>query len=251
MQEKEIWKDIPGYEGLYQVNQWGDIYSLYTNKKLKWSLSKDGYKQYNLSKNKKKQIMTAHRAVALAFIPNPNNFPVVNHKDENPLNCYVDNLEWCTYQYNATYNNVHIKRGKNLSKKVYQYDLNGKLVAIYNSVKEASEFINSYCGNISACANGKDYKGKHCATVKRYIFSYKELSEEDIKNRLIIQNKQAFKWKKKLVQKLSLNNEVISEYDSVQIASKENNIYTSQISRACRGFDKGYICHGYKWRYIE
>ena len=61
MHEKEIWKDIPGYEGLYQVNQWGDIYSLYTHKKLKWSLHKDGYKQYNLHKNKKSYIMTAHR----------------------------------------------------------------------------------------------------------------------------------------------------------------------------------------------
>ena len=94
MHEKEIWKDIPGYEGLYQVNQWGDIYSLYTHKKLKWSLHKDGYKQYNLHKNKKSYIMTAHRSVALAFIPNPDNLPLVNHKDENKLNCYVGNLEW-------------------------------------------------------------------------------------------------------------------------------------------------------------
>lgn len=95
MHEKEIWKDIPEYEGLYQVNQWGDIYSLYTHKKLKWSLHKDGYKQYNLHKNKKSYIMTAHRSVALAFIPNPDNLPLVNHKDENKLNCYVGNLEWC------------------------------------------------------------------------------------------------------------------------------------------------------------
>ena len=73
MQEQEIWKDIPGFEKLYQVNQWGDIYSLYTNKKLKYSISNNGYKQYNLHKNKKAYIMTAHKAVALAFIPNPNN----------------------------------------------------------------------------------------------------------------------------------------------------------------------------------
>lgn len=52
MQEQEIWKDIPGFEELYQVNQWGDIYSLYTNKKLKYSISNNGYKQYNLYKNK-------------------------------------------------------------------------------------------------------------------------------------------------------------------------------------------------------
>lgn len=109
MHEKEIWKDIPGYEGLYQVNQWGDIYSLYTHKKLKWSLHKDGYKQYNLHKNKKSYIMTAHRSVALAFIPNPDNLPLVNHKDENKLNCYVGNLEWCTESYNIKYNGNRIK----------------------------------------------------------------------------------------------------------------------------------------------
>ena len=71
---------------------------------MKWSLHKDGYKQYNLHKNKKSYIMTAHRSVALAFIPNPDNLPLVNHKDENKLNCYVGNLEWCTESYNIKYN---------------------------------------------------------------------------------------------------------------------------------------------------
>lgn len=251
MQEKEIWKDIPGYEGLYQVNQWGDIYSLYTNKKLKWSLHKDGYKQYNLSKNKKKYIMTAHRAVALAFIPNPNNLPVINHKDENKLNCYVDNLEWATYQYNAIYNDVHIKRRINLSVQVYQYDLEGNLIAIHNSTKEAAKYIGGSGGNIATCANNKDYKGKHCVTVKGYIFSYVKLTKEDIENKLKCKENQGFQWKKKAVQKLTINDVVIEEYESVQAAAMANNIDNSQISRACRGFDQGHICHGYKWRYIE
>lgn len=74
-----VWKDIPGYEGLYQVNQWGEVYSLYTGKILKYSFSTDGYKQYNLFKDKKRRLMMAHKAVALAFIPNPENLPMVNH----------------------------------------------------------------------------------------------------------------------------------------------------------------------------
>ena len=251
MQEKEIWKDIPGYEGLYQVNQWGEIYSLYTYKKLKWSLHKDGYKQYNLSKNKKKYIMMAHRAVALAFIPNPNNLPVINHKDENKLNCYVDNLEWATYQYNAIYNDAHIKRGMNLSAQVYQYDLEGNLITIHNSTKEAAKHIGSNGGNIVVCANNKDYKGKHCVTVKGYIFSYVELTKEDIENKLKCKESQQFRWKKKAVQKLTMDDIIIEEYESVQKAAVANNISNSQVSRACRGYDKGYICHGYRWRYIE
>lgn len=83
MSEQIIWKDIPGYEGLYRVNQFGEIYSLITNKKLKHSVHKDGYFIYNLHKDKKAYLMTEHRAVALCFVPNPNNLPIINHKDEN------------------------------------------------------------------------------------------------------------------------------------------------------------------------
>ena len=140
MKEKEIWKDIPGYEGLYQVNQWGDIYSLYTNKKLKWSLHKDGYKQYNLHKNKKAYIMMAHKAVALAFIPNPKNLPAVNHKDEDKSNCYFENLEWCDIAYNNTYNNRHKKiQEKELvkyGKEFYVYDSNLNLLGKFRGDKK-------------------------------------------------------------------------------------------------------------------
>ena len=60
----------------------------------------------------KKHNLYVHRLVAYNFIPNPNNFPIINHKDENPSNCNDDNLEWCTYKYNNTYNDIHIRRAK-------------------------------------------------------------------------------------------------------------------------------------------
>lgn len=156
-QEQEIWKDIPGFEELYQVNQWGDIYSLYTNKKIKYSISNNGYKQYNLYKNKKAYIITAHKAVALAFIPNPNNLPLINHKDENKLNCYVENLEWCDYLYNNTYNKRNEKiKAKNLErygKEFYVYDLSFNLIGKFKGVKKFAKEHNLHSKNFSSALN--------------------------------------------------------------------------------------------------
>lgn len=105
---KQIWREIPGYEGLYQVSNTGRVRSLNYNgtrktKVLKQITDKLGYKRVNLFKNNKKKNYLVHRLVALAFIPNPNNYPIINHKDENPSNNYYKNLEWCTYEYNNNY----------------------------------------------------------------------------------------------------------------------------------------------------
>lgn len=114
----EIWKDIKGYEGLYQVSTCGRIKSLarmvpFSNihtsgyrqlkeKILKGGITKDGYNVVTLRKDNIGKIYSIHRLVAETFIPNPNNLPEVNHKDENKVNNHVDNLEWCTHQYNST-----------------------------------------------------------------------------------------------------------------------------------------------------
>lgn len=172
-----IWKDIPGYEGLYRVNQWGEIYSLYTNKILKYSISQDGYKQYNLHKNKKNYIMTAHKAVALAFIPNPENLPLINHKDEDKQNCYYENLEWCDHSYNNTYNNRHIKIARQCSYITYQYNDKGELVAEYESSRAAGRMNGLSDGSICMCCNEELY------TYKNFVWSYKELSKEEVLDR--------------------------------------------------------------------
>lgn len=109
---EEIWKDIDGYEGLYQISTLGrvkalarDIPGAYKNKEFIKKLSHDmyGYPQVGLSRNSKYSPKKVHRLVAIAFIPNPNGYKEVNHKDENKDNNHVDNLEWCTTQYNLTY----------------------------------------------------------------------------------------------------------------------------------------------------
>lgn len=114
----EIWKDIPGYEGKYQVSNYGRVKSIARYRKgsygsivfvpekiLKGKVDKDGYIEYALctGEHKKMKCYRAHRLVAMAFIPNPLNLPVINHKDECKSNNRVENLEWCDYSYNRNY----------------------------------------------------------------------------------------------------------------------------------------------------
>lgn len=179
MNEKEIWKDIPEYEGLYQVNQWGDIYSLISNKRLKYSISNDGYKQYNLFNKGKRKVMLAHRAVALAFIPNPNNYPVVNHKDENKENCYVDNLEWCDVLYNNTYNGKNDKINRNnlerFGKEFYVYDLNFNLLGKFKGVKKFVREHDLSSGNFSRALNHNSSFPQNLRQCKGYYPTYFKL----------------------------------------------------------------------------
>ena len=112
---QEIWKDIKNYEGCYQVSNLGRVRSLTRKVKtfngvrtsngqlLKPLKTNTGYYRVDLKQNQKDKYMSIHRLVAEAFIPNPNNYPIINHKDNNPQNNCVDNLEWCTQSYNVKY----------------------------------------------------------------------------------------------------------------------------------------------------
>jgi len=180
---EEIWKDIKGYEGLYQVSNLGRVKSFdrymknkhgtYTLKKgriLKNSILKStGYLRVSLSHEGKFISKQVHRLVAEAFIPNPNNYPIINHKDENILNPRADNLEWCTYKYNNNYGNTAIKKSithkinqKN-SKKVYQYDLYGNFIKEWKSTREVARFFNIDNNTISRC----------CRNLKKSALGYK------------------------------------------------------------------------------
>ena len=109
---EEIWKDIQGYEGQYMVSNLGRVKSFKKNSNgniLKISDDGNGYKQISLYKNGKSKTWKIHRLVAIAFIPNPNDLPQVNHKDEDPSNNCVDNLEWCDGKYNSNYGNHNKK----------------------------------------------------------------------------------------------------------------------------------------------
>ena len=152
---KEIWKDIQGYEGLYQVSNLGRVKSLYKGGTiLKGSVNNRGYHIVMLYKGGKYKHFLIHRLVAQAFISNPQKLPQVNHKDEDKSNNSVSNLEWCTNIYNNLYHDKAKRVGVKEGKPVAQYTLSGKLVRVWKSSHEA-ERIGYHARHIGECCSGK------------------------------------------------------------------------------------------------
>ncbi len=186
----EIWKDIEGYEGLYQVSSLGRVKSLkrqvvntvgfrivpesYLRGRLRY-----GYRIVSLCKFGEVNRCMVHRLVAQAFIPNPENKPSVNHIDGVPNNNVLSNLEWATYteQQNHRHHVLHRKVGRaylgkfgkehNKSKTVYQI-LNEKIIAEFGSTKEAERKTHIDSTSIGRCCNGKQ------GTAGGFRWRYKE-----------------------------------------------------------------------------
>ena len=132
---KEIWRAIPNYEGIYEVSNLGRVKSIereivdknnrIMNRKeiiLKQCTDKKGYKRVKLFADGKTLNTRVHRLVALAFIPNPENLPQVNHKDEIKSNNLVENLEWCSAQYNTMYGTRLERRKRTFERKRARYE---------------------------------------------------------------------------------------------------------------------------------
>lgn len=111
-------KDIPGYEGQYAITSCGRVWSYSRKKFLKTQTFEDGYKHVILYKNKRQVPFLVHRLVALTYIPNPNDYPCVNHKDEVKDNNWIKNLEWCSRSYNARYGTAIHRKQEKLNKPV-------------------------------------------------------------------------------------------------------------------------------------
>ena len=208
---KEIWKDIEGYEGRYQVSNFGNVKSLnykHTGEEKIMQSCKDkiGYLHIKLFMNGKPKMYKVHRLVAQAFIPNSNNYPQVNHKDENKINNNVNNLEWCTAKYNSNFGTrkerlrknhkynkgeKHPCYGKHHSKDTLKKmsenhaDISNekhprakKVICIttnekFNCIKIASEKYNANQSQITKCCKGTAKSaGKHPITNEKLVWEY-------------------------------------------------------------------------------
>jgi hypothetical protein len=127
----------------------------YKGRILKQQRNNKGYYTVMLQVHKKYDMRLVSRLVAEAFIPNPDNLPVVNHKDQVPTNNVVSNLEWCTIQYNVTYANAVEMRVAKVSRPIEQLTLDGKHVAFYKSSSEAKRIGGYDRANIDRVIHGK------------------------------------------------------------------------------------------------
>lgn len=166
----EVWRDVKGYEGLYQVSNLGNIRNIQAKPFtiLKHRITSYGYDRVALySGNRKRKDIYVHRLVAEAFIPNPENLPFINHKDEVKTNNCVSNLEWCTQKYNNHYGSraevyerfrtgAFRRNPRKYTQAIRQFDSNGNLIREWTSIAEirASGFWRN-AGNILLCCNGK------------------------------------------------------------------------------------------------
>ena len=279
-------KMIPNYDNYYIYDD-GNVLNIVTNRMLKGSISEHGYRYYRLSKNNIKRMFYAHRLVAEAFLINPDNLPVVNHKDGNKLNNNIDNLEWVGYSENIkhAYNNNLIK--KNRKREYYKKNFPNeewKKIPNYNySVSNIGRIRNDNtllllkpsltCGyyKVRLSNNGrvKDFMIHNLVYCifngisnipKGYIIDHVNSNKTDntLTNlRLITLSenvKSALYTTKtnsscKKVEQLTLLNEHISFFDSCAEAARALGLDTSTISKVCRGKNKSH--GGFHFRYVE
>lgn len=177
----EIWKPVIGYYGLYEVSNFGRVRSLdhyvkhgkgglalKKGKILRLNIGGSGYYQVSLSRDNKIKSYSVHRLVAEAFIPNPHNYPCVNHRNENKLDDRVENLEWCDHLYNVQYGTGIERQVSKRSKPVLMFTQLGHLVREFKSVNQAARELGIWASYIS------DF----CKYNKRninlnYVFKYK------------------------------------------------------------------------------
>lgn len=178
------WKEV-AEATKYEISNTGLIRNTKTGRILKPRADKDGYLRINLSSNEGKVITRfIHRLVGIAFIPNPNGLPLINHKDETKTNNNVENLEWCDHVYNVNYGTARQRRQETLNsneakgkpcrfrKKVYQYNKALELTRIFNSMLECADYVGLHYSSISKKMKNNE---KNLAEYGDYFYSYTEL----------------------------------------------------------------------------
>lgn len=232
---KEVWKDIPGYEGLYWVSNMGNIRSKRTI--LKPQINTGGYKKVVLHKNNVPKNFLVHRIVAMVFVANPNNRPEVDHINTLRTDTRASNLRWV----NRRENNLNPITNKRMSesakyshnKPIIQYDLEGNIVAEYPSTMEAYRKTGVHFANIRACTTHKRqqmggfvWRFKGDPFIRPKSKRVREINQYDKDGRLIKT------WPSILsaASTLGMNN-------------------TNSLIKCLKGANR--TCKGYKWKYKD
>ena len=244
---EEIWKDIKGFEGRYQVSNMGRVRSLdrwtlndrpyfVKGMMLKLSLNKGkGYLRVSLSDGHRNfKHYEVHRLVALHFVPGYKEGLVVNHKNEVKTDNRAENLEWCTYQYNLNYSDaIAWKR-----KPVYQYTMDGDFIAKHKCCVDVEKIMGTYQGAMVHVM----YESK-TGVWKGYRWSFEPRTKEQW-----LQIAKTYKSSRKPVAQYDDNGNEIARFKTATEASDKYGVSVTAIANCCRG--KTQHSAGYKWKYL-
>lgn len=246
---EEVWKQIKGFEGYYEVSNFGNVRSidryvyqqgreqLYKGVQISPYKINSGYLCVRLSKGNKKKGYLVHRLVAEAFIQNPQSLPQINHKDENKHNNNIENLEWCTLSYNASYGTLPQKKKEKFGHRVCQYDNRGSFLRTFTSSREAERETNIRHSEILDCC-------KHLAhTAGGYIWRFKKETNENPVDPV------TYKTAPRSVSQYDKDMNLVATYKSICQAAKENDLKAENIGACCRG--KSVTLKGYYWAFSD
>ena len=196
-----------------------------------------GYVCVRLSKNNKKRGFTLHRLVAIAFLPNPNKLPCINHKDESHDNNCVDNLEWCDQSYNQGYGSLPHRRRIAYGTRVAKYDLDGKFIKDYLSAREAEKETGINHEQILECCKGISH------TAGGYV--WRAFDGNNKKNAIPTRGKNS----KRRICQYDKDLNLIAIFGSTREAERITGCHHNYISYCCSG--KISKINGYIWRYKD
>lgn len=232
--EGELWKPCPGFEEKYIVSSHGRVMGIGTYNtckkeeliKLHKKHGRNGYVQARFYDNGRAKTFEIHLLVAKAFIPNPDNLPMVNHIDEDKTNNHVENLEWCTNQYNVRYSSA---------KAVDVYTKDGEFIETLEAIADAAAKYNTEVSNISACCKRK------YGTCAGYQFRYHGepfAAKPPVTSRTTRRRHFGVKPREAYfvsIDEYKTDGSFVKTWPNVSSASREYNLPTTNISKCCKG----------------